>query len=254
VPIAVRFHDDVAGRLHHDERGAALLVALMAILLTMALGTALILSAGIESKITRNFRARAAALYAADAVLEHTVDELGAIADWNAVLSGLVSSALTDGPSNGMRALADGRRIDLGEVVNLASCRQTAACSSSAMDAATADRPWGPNNPRWQLFAWGFLNGLLPAADSSFYVVAMVADDSSENDGDPLRDGSTACTQNGIVACNPGTGRIELRVEAFGPFGAHKILESTISRSGEADYNSGSNQTGARVLSWREMR
>jgi hypothetical protein len=189
-------------------------------------------------------------------VLEHTVDELGAIADWNAFI-GPDLVPFTDGPQR-MRALADGRRIDLGEVVNLANCRQTAPCSSSAMDAATADRPWGSNNPRWQLFAWGFLNGLLPAAESSFYVVAMVADDSSENDGDPLLDGSTACTQNGIVACNPGTGRIELRAEAFGPFGAHKILESTISRSGpdgrEAVYNSGSNQTGARILSWREMR
>jgi hypothetical protein len=248
----------MAGRFHHDERGAALLVALMAILLTMALGTALILSAGIESKITRNFRARAEAFYAADAALEHTVDDLGAIGDWNTVLSGLVSSAFTDGPPNGMRVLPDGRPLDLGEVVNLANCRQAAPCSSSAMDATTAERPWGPSNPRWQLFAWGSLTELLPGAGSAFYVVTMVADDSSENDDDPLRDGSTPCTQGHVVACNPGTGRIEVRAEAFGPFGAHKILQSTISRSDpggrEADYNNGVNQTGARILSWRETR
>jgi PilX N-terminal len=258
VPTDVRVRGGVAARFHHDERGAALLVALMAILLTMALGTALILSAGIESKITRNFRARAEAFYAADAVLEHTVDDLSATGDWNAVLSGLVSSAFTDGPPNGMRVLADGRPLDLGEVVNLANCRQTAPCSNSAMDAATAERPWGANNPRWQLFAWGMLSDLLPGVGSPFYVVTMVADDSSENDGDPLRDGSTPCKQGQVVACNPGTGRIELRAEAFGPFGAHKILEASISRSDpggrEADYNNGINQTGARILSWREMR
>jgi len=84
VPTEVRCHGGAVGRFHRDERGAALLVALMAILLTMALGTALILSAGIESKITRNFRARAEAFYAADAALEHTLDEVRAIADWNA--------------------------------------------------------------------------------------------------------------------------------------------------------------------------
>jgi hypothetical protein len=258
VPTDVRCHGGAAGRFHRDERGAALLVALMAILLTMALGTALILSAGIESKITRNFRARAEALYAADAALEHTLDEVRAIGDWNAVLSGLLSSAFADGPPNGIRVLADGRPLDLGEVVNLANCRQTAPCSSAAMDAPTAERPWGANNPRWTLFAWGFLTDLLQETGSPFYVVTMVGDDSSENDGDPLLDGSTPCTQGQAVACNPGTGRIELRAEAFGPFGAHKVLEATISRSDpggrEADYNDGINQTGARILSWREVR
>src|SRR4051812_30380911 len=229
-----RIKGGMAARFENDERGAALLVALMAILLTMALGTALILSAGIESKITRNFRARAEAFYAADAVLEHAVDDLSAIGDWNAVLSGEVSSPFTDGPPEGVRVLADGRPLDLAEVVNLANCNQTAMCSSSAMDAATRERPWGSNNPRWQLFAWGSLADLLPEGHSPFYVVTMVADDSSENDGDPLRDGSLPCTQDRAIACNPGTGRIELRAEAFGPFGAHKILESTIARSDAA--------------------
>jgi hypothetical protein len=248
----------VAGRLHHDERGAALLVALMSVLLTMALGTALLLAAGIESKITRNFRARTEGFYAADAVLEYAVGDLGAISDWNAVLSGLVSSAFTDGPPNGTRILADGRRIDLGELVSLANCHQTAACSSGAMDALTSERPWGPNNPRWQLFAWGFLGDLLPMAESSYYVIVMVADDRSENDANPLQDGSAVCTPDPAVACNPGTGRIELRAEVFGPFGAHTTLESTITRgdSGgdEADYNNGIAATGARFLSWRETR
>ena len=80
-----------------DERGMALLVALMAILLVMALGTALILAASVESTITRNFRNSSGALYAADAGVERAVGDLNAIADWNAVLSGAASSAFADG-------------------------------------------------------------------------------------------------------------------------------------------------------------
>ena len=126
------------------------------------------------------------------------------------------------------------------------------------MDATTSERPWGSNNPRWQPFAWGNVNCWLPTVESPFYVVAMVADDPSENDGDPLTDGSIACAQDRATECNPGTGRLALRAEAFGPFGVHKILESTIARSGtgqrERDYNNGSDQPGIRILSWREVR
>ena len=128
------------------------------------------------------------------------------------------------------------------------------------MDAFTSERPWGPNNPRWQPFAWGRLQDLLPdaAAEAPFYVVVMAADDQSENDGDPLRDGATMCTHEQVTGCNPGTGLLALRAEAFGPFGAHKILELTVSRAGapgdEPVYNSGTEQAGVRILSWREVR
>jgi Tfp pilus assembly protein PilX len=232
-----------ARRVQCDERGVALLIALMAILLTMALGTALILGATIEARITRNFRMRTEALYAADAVLERAVADLRAIPDWNAALTGLVSSSFVDGPPNSVHVLADGQRIDQGELVNQMNCRQSTPCSSAAMDTDTAERPWGPNNPRWQPFAWGHMSGLLPV-ESPFYLLAMIADDPSENDSDPLRDGSSPCVQGRREECNPGTARVSLRAEAFGPFGAHKVLEATISRSG----------TGVHILSWRERR
>ena len=243
-----------------DERGVALLVALMAMLLVTALGTALILAARIESKLTRNFRQGEQALYAADAVLERAVDELGLMSDWNPVLTGAVSSSFVDGAPGGTRILADGRPIDPGEIVNQANCRQPATCTGSAMDAVTAGRPWGANNPRWQPFAWGPLDDLLEAgrAGAPFYVVAMVADDPSETDGDPLTDGAAPCIPGDQGPCNPGTGLLALRAEAFGPFGAHKILELTIARRGAAerrpDYNSGIDQAGVRILSWRELR
>ena len=256
IPSEIRCR---AGRRPGDERGMALLVALMAILLVMALGTALVLAASVESTIARNFRNGSGALYAADAGLARAAGDLKAIADWDAVLSSAVSSTFVDGLPAGPRTLADGRSIDLGEAVNLANCRQTSLCSSAAMDAATAERPWGSNNPRWQPFAWGPLSGLLPAAGvEPFYVMVMVGDDPSENDGDPYSDGTTLCVPGETGACNPGTDRLAVRAEAFGPFGAHATLELTIERRGAAerppDYNDGGSQPGVRILSWRELR
>jgi hypothetical protein len=243
-----------------SEQGMALIVALMAILLMSALGTALILTTSVDSKITRNFMASAEALYAADAVLERAVDDLRAIHDWSAVLSGAAQSVFADGPPAGTRALADGQQIDLGELVNRANCRKVAICSDAEMDDDGVDRPWGANNPRWRLFAWGGVDDITPAGtvNSPFYVVVMAADDPSENDGDPQRDGRTPCAQGQATGCNPGTGVLALRAEAFGPFGAHKTLELTISRTdltgSEEDYNDGSGQVGVRILSWRDVR
>jgi hypothetical protein len=242
------------------QRGAALLIAIMAILLVTALGTALLVAASIESKITRNFSHSSGALYAADAVLERAAHDLSTMSDWNAALSGVATSAFLDGLPGGARTLADGQRLDIAEVANRANCRQAAACSGAAMDAATAERPWGPNNPRWTPFAWGWLDGMSPggAIRSPFYVVAMVADDPSENDGDPLSDGAVPCIPGETHACNPGTDRIGLRAEAFGPFGAHRIIELTLARRGagehQPDYNNGGDQAGVRILSWRELR
>jgi hypothetical protein len=243
-----------------SERGMALIVALMAMLFMTALGTTLILTTSVESKITRNFANGAAALYAADAMLERTVAELSSIHDWDGVLSGAIQSAFADGSRGGRRVLADGQPIDLGEIVNLANCRKTAACSDADMVNSNADRPWGSNNPRWQLFAWGALDDMMPngTISSPFYVTVLIADDGSENDGDPLRDGRVACEQGQVMECNPGTGVIALRAEAFGPFGTHKILELAVARTDltgrEEDYNVGSRPVGIRILSWREVR
>jgi hypothetical protein len=144
------------------------------------------------------------------------------------------------------------------------------------MNQVTHDRPWGPNNPRWKLYGYGRLSDLMPTAsvNSQYYVVVMIGDDSSELDGDATRDGVTPC--DGAVpvkdagdppawSCNPGTGVLELRAEAFGPGGAHTVVEMTIARSSAAggqnsvagdaqDYNNGQGRAGLRILSWREPR
>jgi hypothetical protein len=253
-----------------------LVVALLAMLVMAALGAALMLTAATESRITRNFRNNTEALYAADAALERVVGELRAIGDWNLLLSGTARSAFVDGEPRGLRVLPDGKTIDLAEVLNDANCRKVGGCSGAAMDAITAERPWGANNPRWRPFAWGYLSDLTPTATikSSFYVMVMVADDPSECDDNPFVDGGAVVSCPASAKANPGAGVIEVRAEAFGPFGAHRAAELTLARADRpadrtgvmpaegttenygdtASYDSGIGRAGVRILSWREVR
>jgi Tfp pilus assembly protein PilX len=222
-----------------DERGIALIVALLAMMLMMALGTALILTTTTETKISRNFQNSIEAGYAADAGLERAMDDLLTVPDWNTLLSGATTSAFVDG-AVGTRTLADGSQVDLAQLLNMANCSKTSTCSASDLTANTSgDRPWGANNPQWQLFAYGPLNDMIPTGtvNSPFYVVVMVGDDPSDDDGNPLRDGGTPAA--GQPTPNPGTGVISLRAEAFGPFGAHKVVEMTIARTDTAELERG---------------
>ena len=100
---------------------------------------------------------------------------------------------------------------------------------------------------RWRVFAFGRLADLLPAGspDSGFYIVALVADDGSENDQDPGTDGGVV---SGVP--NPGSGVLLVRGEAFGPAGAYRRVEATIARIGTPE----SGGTGLRMLSWRPTR
>jgi hypothetical protein len=249
-----------------DERGLVLILAMMALLLMSALGAAVILTTSSESVIAGNYRNSIEALYAADAIAERAVAELGGISDWDAVLNELVRSSIVDGLPGGLRALPAGGTLDLTRVLSLANCGKITTCSAGdIVGNATGNRPWGADNPVWRLFTYGPLGEVLPTGGSPFYVLAMVADDPSERDGDPARDGSGEG--------NPGAGIISVRAEAFGPRGTHKIIELTVGRSSEGQDRQegqegqegqngqngqegqvGNRMTRARVLSWREIR
>src|ERR1700722_12957237 len=208
------------------EDGVALLTAMMATLLIAVLGGAMLLTTSSETIIAANFRASTAEAYAADAALERVMDGLPAIADWSVPAGGLVLSPFADGPPGGQRVLPDGTTIDLDQIVNAANCQKTAACSSSDMDAVTADRPWGSGNPRWVLYGYGPLGGVLPAGGvaSSCYLVVLVG------------------TAPGWVA--QPSAAVALRAEAYGLRGAHKVVEATVARA----------DSGVRVLAWRAIR
>lgn len=218
------------------ETGVALVICVLAMTLLMALGAALVLSTSTETLIAANFRIAHEGRYAAAAVLERAMADLSTIPDWSRVLDGSATSGFTDGPPSGSRTLADGVTVDLGEVVNLANCGRPAPCTDSQLDAITVERPWGINNPRWRLYAYGELDALLGPGNSlprSQYLLVLAADDQAESDGNPLVDGSNPG--------NPGSGVIVLRGESFGAKGAHRAYEVTVSRS----------SSGVRILSWR---
>ena len=225
------------------QDGIALVVVLMALMLLTALGLTMTLNTSLETLIAGNFRETQEAFYAADAGVERALSDLSADGDWNGILDGSTQSSFVDG-APGPRTLVDGSTVDLAQVANMANCRKPSPCSVAEMDRVTSERPWGANNPRWQLYAYGPVRVLLPAGaiDSAYYLVMMVADDASENDGDPLRDG--------VSAANPGSDVVALRVDSFGPRGGRKTIEVTVARSRLAGAGGGH----VRVLSWRALR
>jgi hypothetical protein len=217
------------------ENGIAMVLAMMAMLLMTALGVALVLTTSSETMIAGNYRNGSEALYAADAVLERAMDDILTVPDWNKLLDGSTQSAFVDGLSlSTTRTLSDGSTIKVDEALNMANCQKVTACSAADLVAITTERPWGANNPRWQPYAFGNVRDMLPSTDtinSDYYVLLMVADDPSEDDGDPLKDG--------VAATNPGKGVIAMRAEAFGPRGAHKVIEATLARTNTTELERG---------------
>ena len=187
-----------------DERGAALLVALMATLLLTALGSALVLLTTAETAISANYRLGQETLYAADAGIERAAQDLLSVPQWNDVLAGRTRSPFAD--TTATPTLPDGSLLDLAAET---------AMLQRATDAASR---WGLNNPSWRLYAYGAIDDLLPGVvvDSGSYVAVWASDDTAEIDGDPQRD------TNGLVT---------LRAEAFGPFNTRRVVEATVARS-----------------------
>jgi hypothetical protein len=217
-----------------SERGSALVVALLSLLLLTALGLALTLTTMTETVIANNQRLGQEAANAADAAIERAMQDLLTIPDWNLVLAGQEQSSFIDGSPSGTRALPDGTTINLTELVNLARCGHVSACSSDEIATKSLpERPWAKNNPVWQLYAYGPMSDLLPTGtvNSPIYVAVLVGDDPSETDELPLTDGNTAA--------NPGSGVLSLRAEAFGPNGTHRIIEATVARTASSGLERG---------------
>ena len=216
-----------------DEQGVALVIALLAMLLLTALGMALTLTTSTEARISTNYRDGVEALYAADAAIERVMQDVLTVPDWNRILDGSATSSFVDGPA-GTRTLPDGTTLDLQQATNVVRCGKT-ACGDADIDALADERPWGTNNPRWQLYAHGPVDEMLPteSINSAMYVVVWMADDPSENDGKPLVDGDTA---NGA---NPGRGVLSVLAHAYGPTGVRRVVEATIARTDTTEIERG---------------
>lgn len=215
----------------NDERGIALIVTLMTLALLTALGLGLMVTTATESALSVNSRDGAEAFYAADAGIERVMQDLLLVPDWNTILTGSVTSPFIDGSPGGTRTLAhNSGQINLTTLTNMLNCERATSCSTGDMNAYTVSRPWGANNPRWQLYAYGPAEDLVGGTtiNSAMYVVVWVADDPSENDNNPLQDGS-----------GTGKGIISLRAESFGPNGAHRVIEATVAKTDSSELERG---------------
>ena len=145
------------------EDGMALIIAMMAMLLMTALGVALVLTTSSETMIAGNFRNSGEALYAADAALERVDGRPADVPDWNTLLDGTAAVRVHRRPPRAASGpCRTARRSISTQASTSANCDKRTPCIGADMDAVTDERPWGPNNPRWQLYAYGTLTELMP--------------------------------------------------------------------------------------------
>jgi hypothetical protein len=224
-----------------DEQGIALVISLMAMMLMMALGTALMMTTMTETKIAGNYRGGYETLYAADGAVERVMQDILTVPNWDDILSGAVTSAFIDGAPSGTRTLPNGMTIDLTQATSMARCGKL-TCSAADLTEITDARPWGANNPVWQLYAYGPLEDMIPTGTirSRQYVLVWIADDTSENDNDPLKDGQPpAGCANPCATSNLGRGVISMMAQAFGPDGTTRTIEVTLARTDTTELERG---------------
>lgn len=217
-----------------SDRGVALILVLLVMMTLSAMAMSLALLVSTENRVTANYRNGLEVFYGAEAALDRILPDLGAEPDFNRVLTGLAMSSFVDG-SPGLRRLPDGTFTDLHALTSMLNCGR-AVCNDADLDETREDRPWGQNNPRWQLYGYGPSTAGAGLDEVRVYSVVWVADDPSETDMDPFTDGSDEE--------NPGRGRLVITAHGYGPSSTRRIIEATVGRD----------ERGFRVLSWREVR
>ena len=227
-----------------SARGIALVLAILVTSFLTAIGLGLALVVMMDRLATGNLRGSVAMLYAADAVIELAARDLSLLEDWNAALSGQARSTFTDGEPSGVRVIPGGGTVDLVATTNQLNCGRQASCSDAQLDATTRERPWGPNNARWRLFAYGPMSNIAQfARPADGYLLVWVADDPREQDGDAMSD---------AVPDEAGHGVLRLRAEAYGAGGARRVLEAELVRRCLPE--AGGCRPRSRVQSWLELR
>jgi hypothetical protein len=213
-------------QLGRDERGVALLVALMSMLLLTALGVGLMMTTMTETMISTNYRDGGEALYAADAGIERVMQDLLTVPDWDRLISGAVRTSFTDGSAPGDRTMPDGSVLNLVSATNMLNCGKIGDCTEADLDAWSSERPWTVNNPRWQLIGYSPMADMIETGTilSQMYVAVWIADDQAETDGDPATDA------NGVLL---------MRAQAFGPGGASSVVEITLGRTDTTELERG---------------
>ena len=225
-----------------QPRGIALILALLVTSFLSAVGLGLAVIVFMDRLATGNTKGAVGLLHAADAGLELAAHDL-ARADWDAVLAGRSQASFADGAPTGVRAVPGGGAVDLAAETDALNCGKVTTCTVAQMNANSNERPWGLNNPRWRLYAYGPLANLPELArPTPCYLAVWIADDTREQDGDPLADGD-----------EEGHGVLRVRAVAFGSLGARHAVEAELARVCEQDAGEEWCRPGIRVQSWQEV-
>jgi hypothetical protein len=194
-----------------DERGAALVMAILIAMLLTALGTVLIALTTTETALSASYRHVQEARYGAHAALELAIADLSTTPDWSAVLAAA--------PANQVSRFNDATltpRAPDGRVLDLAGLTVVRQRESDARDGP--DR-FGADSPQWRLYLHTNLSNIVPSAHPvvPLYVVAWIADDGMDGDGDPTIDA------NQIVL---------IHAEAYGTNNSNRSVESALTKQG----------------------
>lgn len=226
-----------------NQRGIAIIMVILLTTFLSALGLGLMLAVFMDRLAAGNTAGSVAMLYAADAGIEMAARDLALASDWNDVLSGAERSPFVDGAPGGVRGLPGGGAVDLTSMTNLLNCGKSTNCTTAQMNASSKERPWGTNNARWRLFAYGPMQQVAQLArPASCYLAVWVGDDGRERDGDPQADES--------ADNQPGHGIVRVHAEAFGFAGSRRAIEAELVRVCQGS----SCRPGIRVQSWLEWR
>ncbi len=225
------------------ERGIALVMALLVTSFLSALALGVALAVFMDRLANGNMTGSVGMLYAAEAGIEMTANDLARLPDWSAVLAGAIQGTFTDGAASGVHAIPGGGVVDLTATTNLLNCGKPTTCTNAQMNASSSDRPWGANNPRWTLFTYGPMTNLPGVTrPAPCFLAVWVGDDPREQDGNPLADASGQSV--------PGHEIVRVHAEAFGNAGGRRVLEAEVARVCTGSPCVG----GIRVQSWQELR
>ena len=206
--------------LRRGERGVALLNVLLLMTLVSAVSAGAALLARNEALVANFHRREQDAAYAAQAALAIALQDLDREPDWGAVLAGLRQASFTDGSVTAAHHFPGGSTL-------MVCC---APASMTGRARAESGHPWQP-------FGWQSLQALVGVSTAPpHYVVAWVADDPGDPDGDPAADAN---------------GRLLLRTESAAALGMRKALEVLVER-GPFDDAAGAYPSGLKILSWGE--
>ena len=207
-----------------NDRGIAVVIALLMMVLLGALAAALVALTTTETLVSASFRRSLEVAHGAEAALERGLHDLSAMSDW--------SLALAMPPANVTSSFDDGETTPRGPDGRMLDLTRLTANHQRASDARRGQAIFGADNPEWRLFAHAPLRALLaqPGPDLPLYLAVWIADDESDGDGNPSVDAN---------------GRILVGAVAFGTGGARGMVEARIERADSGEL---------RLLAWRQTR